>query len=118
MLMNSTSMNTKRLIISIVVAFIGIWIMDFLIHGVWLANSYKASMSLWRSETDMQSHMGWLMMGQLLGAATFVILWAKGFAANARIGGACLFGLLMGLFNQATTLATYAVQPLPSDLAV
>ena len=29
-------MNAERLIIAIVAAFAGIWVTDFLIHGVWL----------------------------------------------------------------------------------
>jgi len=75
-------------------------------------------MSLWRPEAEMVSHMGWLLLGQFLAAATFVVLWAKGFAATARLGCACLYGLFMGLFSQANTLVTYAVQPFPASLAV
>jgi hypothetical protein len=75
-------------------------------------------MNLWRPETEMQAHMGWLMLGQFLFATTFVVLWAQGFAATARLGCACLYGIFMGVFSQATTLVTYAVQPLPADIAV
>lgn len=90
---------------------------DFLIHGVWLQSTYKETMSLWRPEAEMQTRMGWLMLGQLLAAATAVVLWAKGFAAGATLWCACLFGLCLGLFSQATTLITYAVQPFPPGLA-
>src|SRR2546429_578343 len=103
-------MNPKRLIIAIVAVFIGVWATDFLIHGVWLQATYKETMNLWRPEADMQAHMGWLMLGQFLFAATFVVLWAKGFAALDCIWSACLYGVFMGLFSQATTLITYAVQ--------
>ena len=91
---------------------------DFLIHGVWLQSTYKETMSLWRSEAEMQAHMGWLMLGQFLAASTFVVLWAKGFAESASIRCACLYGLFMSLFGQAATLVTYAVQPFPASLAV
>ncbi len=40
-------MNPKRLIIAIVAVFLGVWVTDFLIHGVWLKNTYAATMSLW-----------------------------------------------------------------------
>lgn len=111
-------MNPKRLILAIVAVFVGVFVTDFLIHGVWLQSTYKETMNLWRSETEMRAHMGWLMLGQFLVAATFVVLWAKGFAATACIRCACLYGMFMGLFSQAATLVTYAVQPLPGSLAV
>ncbi len=111
-------MNPKRLVLAIVVAFLGIWITDFLIHGVWLQDTYKATASLWRPEAEMLSHVGWLLLGQFLMAVAFVTLWAKGFADGARLRCACLYGLFMGVFSQAATLITYAVQPLPADIAV
>lgn len=111
-------MNSKPLALAIVAVFAGVWVTDFLIHGVWLANAYKETMSLWRPEAEMRSHMGWLLLGQFLWAATFVLVWSKGFPATASLGGACLFGLTMGVFFQASTLVTYAVQPLPGHLAL
>ncbi|MBI5773243.1 MAG: hypothetical protein HZA89_05800 [Verrucomicrobia bacterium] len=111
-------MNPKRLVIAIIAVFLGIWVTDFLIHGLWLQDTYKATMSLWRTEKEMQGHMGWLMLGQFLAAATFVVLWARGFAEKACIVCAVMYGLFMGLFHSANTLITYAVQPLPGDLAV
>ncbi len=111
-------MNPKRLVLAIVAAFAGVFATDFLIHGVWLADTYKATASLWRSEAEMQSHMGWLMLGQFLFAVPFVILWAKGFAPTACIRCACIYGMFMGLFSQAATVITFAVQPLPPSIAV
>ena len=75
-------------------------------------------MNLWRPETEMQGHMGWMMLGQFLIAATFVVLYAKGFAEKAGPVCAVMYGLFMGLFSQATTIITYAVQPFPASLAV
>ena len=111
-------MNPKRLILAIVAVFVGVWVTDFLIHGVWLQSTYKETMSLWRPEAEMKSHMGWLMLGQFLIAVSFVVIWSKGFPATASLCGSCLYGLFMGLFSQATTLITYAVQPFPASLAV
>jgi len=111
-------MNPKRLVLAIVVVFAGVFITNFLIHGVWLQGRYTETMNLWRSETEMQAHMGWLMLGQFIFAATFALLWAQGFAATARIGCAGLYGLFMGLFSQSATLVSYAVQPLPGDIVV
>ena len=111
-------MNPKRLVFAIIAVFAGVWITDFLIHGVWLQSAYHETMNLWRPEAEMQSHMGWLMLGQFLAAATFVVIWVQGFAGKGCLGCACLFGVFMALFSQAATLITYAVQPLPASIAV
>jgi hypothetical protein len=111
-------MNLKRLVLAIVAVFAFVWLTDFLIHGVWLKNDYSASMDLWRSETEMQGHMGWVMLGELLATATFTVLYAIGFADKAWLLCAVMFGLFMALFSQANTLITYAVQPIPASLAV
>ena len=111
-------MNPKRLVLAIVVVFVGLFASDFLIHGVWLQSAYKETMNLWRTEAEMQTHMGWLMLGQFLAAATFSVLWAQGFARTGCFGCALLFGVFMGLFREANTLVSYAVQPLPASLAV
>ena len=110
-------MNSKRLVLAIVAVFAGVFATDFITHGVWLESVYKETASLWRPEAEMQSHMGWLMLGQFLAAATFVVVWAKGFAGTACIRCACLYGLFMGLFREENTLITYAVQPLPAGIA-
>ena len=110
-------MNPLRLVLTVVVATVAVFATDFLIHRVWLDAAYKATATLWRTEAEMQAHFGWLMLGQFLFAATFSILWAKGFAGTACLRCACLYGLFMGVFSQTATLITYAVQPFPADIA-
>ena len=111
-------MNPKRLLLAIVAAFVFVWVTDFLIHGVWLKSDYAASMGLWRPEAEMQGRMGWVMLGELLATVTFVVLYAKGFAAKAHPMCAVMFGLFMALFSQANTCISYAVQPIPAGMAV
>ena len=111
-------MNGKRLLAAVVAVFIGIWITDFLIHAVWLAGTYRETASLWRTEAEMQTYFPILLLGQFVTALTFVGLWAKGFAAMRCWGAACLYGFLMGLFREGTTLIMYAVQPLPPKIAM
>ena len=111
-------MNIKRLIAAIAAAFVFIFASDFLIHGVWMKGDYAATMSLWRPEAEMNARMPWMMAAQILCAVTFVMLWAKGFAERACIGCACMYGLMMGLFSQVSTIITYVVSPLPPGIAV
>ena len=109
-------MNPKRLLLAIIAAFAAIFFTDFLIHGLWMQPVYKATMHLWRTDEEMQAHMGWLCAGQLVATVTFVLIWAKGFAATGCRKCAVMYGLCMGLFSQANTLISYAVQPLTLEI--
>ncbi len=111
-------MNPKSLIITIVAAFIVVFLTDGLIHGVWLKPVYGATKELWRPEAEMKGFMPALMAGQFLAAITFSVLWAAGFARGAKTTCALKFGLIMGLFLQSNTFITYAVSPLTPEIAV
>ena len=109
-------MNMKRLLLTIVVAFVIVFGTDFLIHGFWLSSDYEATKELWRPESDMNARFHWMLIAQLIGAATFVIIWAKGFAGR-DIGTGITFGLLMGLAQQVWAIIDHVVMPVPGALA-
>ena len=109
-------MNMKRLLLAIVVAFVIVFGTDFLIHGLWLNRDYEATKELWRPESEMNARFHWMLVAQLIGAATFVIIWAKGFAGR-DIGTGITFGLLMGLAQQVWAIIDHVVMPIPGALA-
>jgi hypothetical protein len=117
-LARSGRMNSKRLILAIFTAFAFLFGSNFLIHGHWLRPDYMATATLWRTEAEMNARFAWMLSGQLLMAAVFVVLWATGFAGRGGVKCACVYGLFMGLFSQATTLITYVVTPLPGEIAL
>src|SRR5207244_4932393 len=89
----SSIMNTKRLILAIVVAFVVLWVTDFLIHGVWMMPDYRGTQQLWRTDAAMGSRISWMLGAQLLFAITFVLIWTR-WPGSARIGcalGYCFF---------------------------
>ena len=110
-------MNMKRLILAIIAGWVVIFATDFLIHGLWLKPDYDATKAIWRPENEMQAHICWMFFAQFLCAATFVIIWAKGFSGGSIRCGAA-FGLLMGLFQQVWAIVDYVVIPMPGELAV
>ena len=110
-------MNIKRLIFAIIAGWVVIFATDFLIHNLWLGPLYQATKPLWRPETEMHTHICWMFFAQFLIVATFVIVWAKGFAGRS-IGAAISFGLLMGVFQQTWAIILFVVMPLPGELAV
>ena len=110
-------MNIRRLILAIIAGWVVIFATDFLIHELWLGPIYEATKPLWRSETEMHTHICWMFFAQFLCAATFVIIWAKGFAGDS-VGCGIVFGLLMGLFQQVWAIVNYVVLPMPAELAM
>src|SRR6266581_7246284 len=109
-------MNTKRLILAIVVAFVVLWVTDFLIHGVWMMPDYRGTQQLWRTDAAMGSRMGWMLGAQLLFAITFVLLWTR-WADTARLGCAIGYGFLMGLFSGTWAIIMYVVVPMTGSIA-
>jgi len=92
-------MNFPRLILAMVAGFILIFATDYLIHGVWLMPNYNATKSIWRPDAQVNARVRWMFIAQFIFAATFVIIWALGFAGRG-IGAACVVGLLIGLFQE------------------
>jgi hypothetical protein len=110
-------MNIKRLLLAVFAGWAVIFGTDFLIHELWLGPLYQATKTLWRPENEMGPVLCWMFVAQFLIAATFVIVWAKGFAGRPASTG-ILFGALMGIFQQTWVLILFVVMPLPVELAV
>ena len=111
-------MNKKSLLITLVVAFVTIWITDFLIHGVCLSSTYAETKELWRPEAEMIKKMPFMLLGQFLVAAAFTMIFAGGVAEKRCISYSLKFSACMGVMVAAGQIIMYAVQPLPGSLIV
>jgi hypothetical protein len=109
-------MNIKRLLLAIAAGFVITYATDFLFHGVWLRPDYLAAQSLWRPAEEMRTVQHWIFLAQLICVATFVIVWAKGFAGRGLAMG-IVFGLLMGMSQQIWAIINYVAMPVPGALA-
>ena len=111
-------MNTKSLLITIVVAFVTVWATDFLIHGVWLSATYAATKELWRPESEMMAKMPFMFLGQFLIAAAFSMIFAACVAEKRCISCSMKFSACIGVMIAAGQIIMYAVQPYPGTLVV
>ena len=111
-------MNTKSLLITIVVAFVTVWATDFLIHGVWLSATYGATKELWRPESEMMAKMPFMFLGQFLIAAAFSMIFAACVAEKRCISCSMKFSACIGVMIAAGQIIMYAVQPYPGALVV
>lgn len=109
-------MNVKRCLVTGVVVFVLAQVLDFLLHGVFLASTYEALKSVWRP--DMQDKM-WLMpVTGLVFAFLFAYIFAKGYEGKGVAEG-LRYGLVMGAFvGVPFALGTYAMIAIPASLAL
>ena len=109
-------LNPKSLLISIIATFVALTATDYFIHQIWMMPDYNATASLWRPDMAAGGHLVWIHAGHLLAAVTFAMLWAVGFASNAKVTCSMKYGSFMALFSQSHTLISYAVQPITMDI--
>ena len=109
-------MNPKSLLITILVAFVTVWASNFLIHGVWLAGTYKVTASLWRTEAEMMAKMPLMLLCQFFAALAFTMIFAACVAEKRSMSCTIKFAASMGVFSDGGQLMMYAVQPMPGSL--
>ncbi len=106
----------KRIVLAVVAVFVAWSVMDFIFHGVILAQTYKDTAQLWRPMEQMK--MGLMHVVIIISAAVFVCLYAF-FVGKKNVTTAVKFGLLFGLgVGVSMGYDTYAVQPIPYKIAL
>ena len=110
-------MNWKRYAMAVVAVLVMLLATGFLVHGMLLAEDYKALGSIMRSPEDAAAHFPYMLLEQLLMALAIVWIYAKGVEPKPWLGQGVRFGLaLWVLSGVATYLIYFAVEPLPSSL--
>jgi hypothetical protein len=109
--------NTKSLITTILVMFAYIFGSDFLIHGLWLKQTYIETAALWRSPDEMQSYFPIMLLGQFLIAKFLVMIFVVGYKGGGWKEGA-RFGLFVGPLFVGTLLIQYTVYPLTTGILI
>jgi len=105
-----------RAILAVVAVFV-VWTgVDFVIHGVVLAETYAATAELWRPMDEMKMYL--IHLAVLVSAIVFVAIYA-GFFANKGMKTAVGYGVLFGFASGFSMgYGTYAVMPIPYKIAL
>ena len=111
-------MNPKSLLITVLVAFVTVFVSDFLIHQVWLSGTYKVTASLWRPEAEMMAKMPLMLLCQFSTALAFTMIFAACVAEKRCMSCTLKYSASMGVFSAAGQFMMYCVQPLPLGLAL
>ena len=71
-------MNKKSWLLASAAVFVVIAVLEFFIHGVLLSDMYQQTASVWRVETEMQQMMWIFLVGYLVFAPFFTLIYVKG----------------------------------------
>jgi hypothetical protein len=115
-------MDTKRMILAVVVVFVALVVAGALIHGVWLGSTYEAMRNDGFSfrTPDALRHRLWLIwLGDLLYAVLFVWVYLRGREDRPWAAQGLRYGVLMTLFTIVpSALNQYTVYNLQHMLVV
>lgn len=112
-------MNIQRWVWASVAVTVVVVLLDMLIHGVMLSETYKQTASVWRPESEMKQLAPLMWLGNALFAPFFVWVYAQGVQKGKDLFGQGLrFGLMFGIGVSAMgALVWYVVLPIPQKLA-
>jgi hypothetical protein len=112
-------MNTKKLLLTVLVVFILLEVMGYLVHGVLLKSTYEMEevKTAFRPEAEMMSNMWIVWVTDIVWSFFFVFFFAKGYEGKGIMEG-LRFGFYIGLFwGLVSSYQSYAFVPMPYSLA-
>lgn len=110
----------KQFILSVVLLFVASMLIDFVVHGLLLKNSYAALPNLMRGEADAQRHFPWMLLAHVLIAIGVTGVYRRGVEpGKGWVGQGIRFGIWFAIAACVPGFLIYhAVQPAPYTLAV
>jgi hypothetical protein len=110
--------NTKRLLMSFVATYIVYNILGYLIHEVWLADTYASLAAVWRPEAEMTSKMWVFWITSAFFCFFFCYIFARGYE-NRGMGEGFRFGVIITLFYTLPVVYdSYVIYPIPYSLVL
>ena len=107
-------MNWTKFFIAFIAAFVWIFVFGWVYHGMLMHNTYAAMSTMMRPAADVQFPI--LVLGQIVMAFFFTLIFVRGFGSGGGIGGGFRYGLLLALLLCGLDLIDYAVEPLTTSV--
>ena len=109
----------KTFWIGFVVVYVVMQALGFLVHGLWLEQTYSSLAGVvFRPEAEMNSMMWMMFVSSLIYIFLFCYIFTKGYEGKG-IGEGVRYGLLIGLFfSIPMALDQYVVYPITQNLAL
>ncbi len=109
----------KKFLISWVVAFV-VWMAgSFLVHVLWLGETYAGMTNMMRPEAEAQALFHFMLLAHVLMAAAFVWIYQRGCEDKPWMEQGLRFGIAIAVLAPIPTfMIYYTVQQTPGMLAV
>lgn len=103
-------------------AFVACWVVSqvlgYLIHGLWLSDTYKSLADVWRPESEMQSMMWVMMLTAAVLVFAFCYIFTKGHEGKGVMEGV-RYGLWIALLCAIPqAFDGFVIYPIPLSLSV
>lgn len=109
----------KKFLISWLVLFVAWMAGSFLIHGLWLSETYAAMTAVYRPPAEQEQLFPFMLLAHVMLAGGFVWIYQRGRENKPWLPQGIRFGAVIALFAVIPTyLIYYAVQSMSSDLLV
>lgn len=109
----------KKFAISWAIVFVAWMAGSFVVHGAMLSGAYAELPNLFRTETETQSYMHFMLIAHVIMAGAFVWIYQRGAEAKPWLMQGLRFGVAIALLAPIPTyMIYYVVQPLPVQLVV
>lgn len=110
-------MDTKKLVVAIVVGYVVFAGLGFLIHGVWLQPLYQQYADRWRPQADMEQMMWMMWLGDLVFVATFAYIYSRGVETKPWVGQGIRYAVCITFLTTIPfTIGNYVVFNIPTEL--
>lgn len=108
-------MNIKKYILATIAAFIFIFILEWLWHGMLMKSMYETTKSVWRPEDP--AYMGYIFASQLLFALVLTFIYTK-IGKHINYNRGLAFGFFAGLLLAMPQLGSYSYLPIPLSISL
>ena len=109
----------KKFAVAWVILFIAWMAGSFVVHGALLGGAYAELPNLFRTETETQSYMPFMLIAHVIMAGAFVWIYRRGAEAKPWLMQGVRFGIAVALLAPVPMyMIYYVVQPLPVQLVI
>jgi len=104
----------KRFVFASIIAFVFVFIYEFLVHGILMAALYEQTANVWRPQEE--ANMAIMLLSQFLFAAAVAFFYPI-VGPDTECKKAIPFGIGLGLVLAMPQLATYTYLPIPFKIS-
>lgn len=106
-----------KLIKTTVVLFVCIWLLDYLVHSILLADLYAKSAKLFLPYKVIMARMPWMLLAQILSALFLVVLYSQGYSGKGSVLEGIRYGIYLALLMYVPyIIISYVMYPYPLKL--